>query len=140
MVVITSDQRDVIFDAVRTMYTSVAHNPGKGYHFPTGRPATEYVGYPADLLDRVARDVRKSRGSGVPRWLMKSGGISQLPLYHRLALEMAANEDVERRALEGELRLLEAAWRDAEDVAKIADDMFLPEGTEARLDRMRRRE
>jgi hypothetical protein len=51
---------------------------------------------------------------------------------------MAANEDVERRALEGELRLLEAAWRDAEDVAKIADDMFLPEGTEARLEELRK--
>src|SRR5207237_413052 len=39
----------------------------------------------------------------------------------RLALEMAANEDVERRALEGELAELEAAWREAEEIAAIAD-------------------
>ena len=35
----------------------------------------------------------------------------------RLALEMAAHEDSERRALEGELALLEQAWKEAEEVA-----------------------
>jgi hypothetical protein len=44
----------------------------------------------------------------------------------RLALEMAAHEDSERRALEGELALLEQAWKEAEEVAAIADNMFLP--------------
>ena len=48
----------------------------------------------------------------------------RLPLVDRLALEMAANEDTERRALEGELTELEHAWRDAEEVATIADGMF----------------
>jgi len=48
----------------------------------------------------------------------------RLPLVDRLALEMAANEDTERRALEGELTELERAWRDAEEVATIADGMF----------------
>jgi hypothetical protein len=38
-----------------------------------------------------------------------------------LALEMAVHEESERRALEGELALLEAAWREAEEVAQIAD-------------------
>src|SRR4051794_17287592 len=67
MVVITSDQRDVIFNAVQTMYTSVAHDPSKGYHFPTGRPATEYVGYPAELLDRLpATAVESFAGVGYP--------------------------------------------------------------------------
>ena len=42
----------------------------------------------------------------------------------RLALEMAANEDAERRALEGELASLEAAWRGAEEIAVIADHLF----------------
>jgi hypothetical protein len=42
----------------------------------------------------------------------------------RLALEMAANEDTERRALEGELAELEAAWRDAEEIAAIADTLL----------------
>lgn len=38
-----------------------------------------------------------------------------------LALEMALNEESERRALEGELAALEAAWREAEEIAAIAD-------------------
>jgi hypothetical protein len=50
--------------------------------------------------------------------------LPQLPLVDRLALEMAANEDAERRALEGELRVLEHAWRQAEEIAAIADDLL----------------
>ncbi|HEV8613463.1 MAG TPA: hypothetical protein VGQ73_08120, partial [Gemmatimonadales bacterium] len=50
--------------------------------------------------------------------------LPRLPLVDRLALEMAANEDTERRALEGELSLLRAAWRQAEEIAAIADGMF----------------
>jgi hypothetical protein len=38
-----------------------------------------------------------------------------------LALEIALQEETERRALEGELAALEAAWRDAEEIARIAD-------------------
>jgi hypothetical protein len=65
--------------------------------------------------------------------------ITQLPAAVRLALEMVANEESERRALEGELALLEDAWRDAEEIAAIADDMFLPEGTQQELDELKRR-
>jgi hypothetical protein len=50
---------------------------------------------------------------------------------------MAAHEDSERRALEGELHLLEEAWQQAEEVAAIADDMFLPESVETELARLR---
>src|SRR5205823_3142878 len=50
--------------------------------------------------------------------------LFRLPAVDRLALEMAANEDVERRALLGELEALHAAWRDAEEIAAIADEMF----------------
>ena len=47
--------------------------------------------------------------------------LHRLPAVDRLALEMAANEDFERRALEGELELLRAAWLAAEEIAAIAD-------------------
>ena len=40
-----------------------------------------------------------------------------------LVLEMALNEESERRALEGELAGLEAAWREAEEIAAIADSL-----------------
>lgn len=48
-------------------------------------------------------------------------GLSKLPLETRLAVEMAVNEENERRALEGELTLLEFEWKDAEEIAGIAD-------------------
>lgn len=51
--------------------------------------------------------------------------LPHLPLVDRLALEMAANEDAERRALEGELRQLEIAWKEAEEIAGIADSLLL---------------
>jgi arsenite methyltransferase len=53
MVVITADQRDVILEAVRAMYTDVARHPERTFHFPTGRTACEYWGYAGDLLDRI---------------------------------------------------------------------------------------
>lgn len=45
----------------------------------------------------------------------------QLSHHDALALEIALNEESERRALEGELAALEAAWREAEEIARIAD-------------------
>jgi hypothetical protein len=50
--------------------------------------------------------------------------LPRLPLVDRLALEMAANEDSERRAMEGALTELEAAWREAEEIAAIADTLL----------------
>jgi hypothetical protein len=38
-----------------------------------------------------------------------------------LALEMALHDETERRALHGELAMLEGMWRDAEEIAAIAD-------------------
>lgn len=58
--------------------------------------------------------------------------LPRLPLVDRLALEMAAHEDTERRALEGELAGLERAWREAETLAAISDDLFLAEGWSGR--------
>ena len=53
MVVVTSEDRDILLDAVTAMYTAVADRPEEEYHFPTGRRACEHVGYPADRLDRI---------------------------------------------------------------------------------------
>ena len=39
---------------------------------------------------------------------------------------MAVHEEHERRALEGELAVLETAWRDAEEIAQISDDDLTP--------------
>jgi len=45
----------------------------------------------------------------------------------RLALEMSLHEDAERAALEGELAALEDSWREAEEIAAISDNLFLPQ-------------
>ncbi len=58
-------------------------------------------------------------------------GLLALPLVDRLALEMAAHEESERRAMSGELAQLKAAWRGAEEIAEIADAMFDSEELEA---------
>lgn len=64
--------------------------------------------------------------------------VSRLPKEIRIALEMASHEEQERRALEGELALLQAAWREAEEIAQIADDMLLPDSALARLEQLKR--
>jgi hypothetical protein len=52
---------------------------------------------------------------------------------------MAAHEDAERRALEGELAALEAQWKDAEEIAAIADDLTMPQRFVQRLEQLRSR-
>jgi hypothetical protein len=53
-------------------------------------------------------------------------GAMKLSSTERLALEMSVHEETERRAMEGELAVLEAAWRDAEIIAAISDDELTP--------------
>jgi hypothetical protein len=53
-------------------------------------------------------------------------GAMRLSPTERLALEMAVHEESERRAMEGELAVLQSAWRDAELIAQICDDDLTP--------------
>ena len=94
----------------------------------------ERSGDPHALFTQQARHLPRGGSDRAAR----GAAIAKFPLEVRLALEMAAHEDQERRALEGELALLEAAWRQAEEVAKIADDLLLPESTDARLEALRK--
>ena len=57
----------------------------------------------------------------------------------RLALEMALHEDDERRAMAGELAELEKRWREADEIAAIADALLMPADVEARFDTLRSR-
>ncbi|NNF96178.1 MAG: methyltransferase domain-containing protein [Halobacteria archaeon] len=67
MVAITKFQREDIFTAVRLMYTDVASNPGKTFHFPTGRAACEFLGYnPAQLDSLPGEAVASFAGVGCP--------------------------------------------------------------------------
>jgi len=60
---------------------------------------------------------------GKKKQKQQQDGLSRLPLETRLAVEMAVNEENERRALEGELTLLELEWKEAEEIAGIADSL-----------------
>src|SRR5258705_236726 len=102
-----------------------------------GEPAQLFRRYAPgmDFVESVARGGSRRRGGLVEG---SAHVLSSLPKEVRIALEMASHEEQERRALEGELALLEAAWRDAEEIAKIADDMFLPESASSRLEELKK--
>lgn len=104
----------------------------------------EDAGDPSRFLHRLSPELGREEGNlwkapiGSDQWRpmkeTKAGHIQALPRAFRLALEMALHEEEERRALEGELKALEAAWRRAEEIAAISDDLLLPEGVEEFLD------
>ena len=85
-------------------------------------------------VQRGSRRGRRGSGWGNQEW---STGLFGLDSVQRLALEMALHEDVERAALEGELGELERAWREAEEIAGIADSLLVPDGLTGALDRLR---
>lgn len=67
MVAIVSQKREAIHRAVRDMYTAVACEPERQFHFPTGRAACELLGYPADCLaDLPQQAVESFAGVGYP--------------------------------------------------------------------------
>jgi SAM-dependent methyltransferase len=67
MVAIAGFSKDQILSAVREMYSEVANLPSKQFHFPTGRSACLFVGYPEDWLDRLpASAVESFAGVGFP--------------------------------------------------------------------------
>jgi hypothetical protein len=72
-------------------------------------------------------------------WTDEKATIGKLAVPTKLALEMALHEEQERSALEGELKALELAWKAAEEVAGIADDLLLTEETQAFLARYQER-
>ena len=97
--------------------------------------AIEGAGLPADFLPHLARNLRPL----VMRQAFgDSGDITALPPEIRLAMEMAVHDDLEREALAGELQRLEAAWREAEAIAAIADRLLSPPAVDAKLDALTR--
>lgn len=67
MVAIARFERQHIFDAVKLMYTTVANKPEKGFHFPSGRTACAFVGYPREQLDQIEPKALESfAGVGYP--------------------------------------------------------------------------
>ena len=67
MVAIAGFTKEQILSAVRHMYGEVATAPLKQFHFPTGRSACLFVGYPQSLLEGVPATALESfAGVGCP--------------------------------------------------------------------------
>ena len=108
-------------------------------------PAINWAGAEKRDVDRAVQlieDSRKSPSEFVRELAQRAGvghRLHELPSASRLALEMAAHEESERRAMQGELALLEAAWRQAEEIAKIADNLLVPPSVDEFLERNKAR-
>lgn len=109
----------------------------------------EEVGDPLQVLRTVQKRFGGSAEANrkVP-WFMKNvstsvhharGSLKLLAPRDRLALEMALHEESERRAMDGELAQLEAAWREAEEIASISDTMFVLPSVAAQFQELRQR-
>ncbi len=107
----------------------------------------EDAGHPMEFLKRVSLERageagnvwKRPMGDGSWRPMKEKhlGLVHKLPRPTRLALEMALHEEQERRALQGELKVLEAVWKQAEEIAAISDSLLLPEGTDEFLEEHR---
>ncbi len=90
--------------------------------------------YMTNLTNSLKREAHGHKGGVFAR---KPGVVHKMPTATRLALEMALHEEQEMRALAGELLDLEMAWRAAEEIAHISDNMFVPEEVDQFIERHR---
>jgi hypothetical protein len=120
----------------------------------------EMAGDPGRFLERLVEPPRKATREATDAealsvwwraesWDRKWGtgsaknrppGLTRMELETRLAIEMAVNEENERAALEGELAMLELEWKEAEELAGIADRLGLPEDVDDRLRELHERQ
>jgi hypothetical protein len=94
----------------------------------------ERIAYVGRVTTRPPKPVRRlTLMKDMPEY-----GLFGLTPVQRLAFEMALHEEAERRAMQGELAELERAWREAEEIAAISDDLLLPAGVEGKLEQFHR--
>jgi len=97
-----------------------------GSRATVGQAVTELTRHEsaAAVLDSLARNGARL-GVTMVTGSHRTGG-APLTGARALAFEMALHDETERRALHGELKLLESAWREAESLAAIADRLAAP--------------
>lgn len=125
----------------------MVHLTGEGAQRAAGYvlPAINWAGAEKSEVQQAVQLIEESRKGpaefvhAMASTSKTSQRLQELPNATRLALEMAAHEDAERRAMEGELALLEAAWRQAEEIAQIADNLLVPPSVDAFVERNRER-
>ena len=115
--------------AINAILPAVNSEGGSSKNVQSAVSEIESHGHPERFVRQTGEKWREYRYRG------RSGFLGAMPHHTRLAFEMALHEEEERRALEGELWRLEQAWREAEEIAAIADDLLLPEGASGFVDR-----
>jgi hypothetical protein len=95
--------------------------------------AVKYLETAKDPHSFFSKETARARGLAP----LDGEPLTDFPSPVRLALEMMAHEDVERRALQGELAVLETAWREAEEIAGIADDLLVPRDVDSWMSQFR---
>lgn len=118
------------YDGIEAMQAVSTLLTGVNYFGAPAAQVQDAVKRVDDLGDSAAY-LRSASTIGDARHMRLTSVLNQMRGLHALrlssteclALEMALNEESERRALEGELALLEAAWRDAEAIASVADSI-----------------
>lgn len=120
-------------EAKRALASLIPHINRDGGSGRRVREALDIIGTTTDARELVQSTALLQTNKVAPNYLRK------LPVAMRLALEMALHEEDERRAMEGELSRLEDQWREAEEIATIADSLLVPEEIEMRLGAIRER-
>jgi hypothetical protein len=92
-----------------------------------------------ERLFKISAAARGEERSNFFNWGVDATRVGKMDATTRLALEMASHEETERRAFEGELADLEDAWREAEEIAAIADGLLLPESVEDWIRRQKKK-
>ncbi len=126
--------------ANRALATLLPHLNRGGGTAREVREATDVIGA-SRTMQQILHGASVSTEAGRALYKNRRGesNVGVIPTPLRLALEMVLHEDDERRAMEGELHLLEQRWRDAEEIAAIADSLLLPPGVEDELSALRQR-
>jgi hypothetical protein len=121
--------------ALRLSLLELNQQIGKPAHVRKALDNVVSAGDPDRLALRAARTLAGGRAWETHLgWPFGPGtAISRADPVLRLALEIAANEEAERIALEGELHRLELEWREAEELAAISDGLLVPAWVRQRI-------
>lgn len=121
--------------ALRLSLLELNKSIGRPAHVDKALDRVVRAGDPARLAGLAARALGEDRPWGHHMgWPFRERtALRAADPVLRLAVEIAANEEVERRALEGELQLLEREWREAEELAAISDDLLIPAWARRRI-------
>ncbi len=120
-------------NSARTLRGVLAYRNAAGGNSDVVNNAVERLVASPDARAFITRTARAAKKTGLV-------DIASYPTEALLALEMALHDEAERSALDGELAALANEWALAEEIAGIADDMFLTDAVRARFEALRLRD